>query len=73
MVKAGIIGILMLIAGAYVVSGVILPQASVLLNRPDIDTWTGLGAALHLLGIGLLVTLFIVYMLGLWRSGHDGR
>lgn len=58
MLKAVFVGVLILVVGFLLTSEVILPMASVILQRPDLDTWTGLGLFLHLLG-GLLV-LFLV-------------
>lgn len=59
MAKGVVVGVLVLVVGFFFVSEVILPAASVLLARPDINTWTGLGAFLHILG-GLLVAFLLV-------------
>ena len=58
MLKAAFVGTLILVVGFLLTSKVILPIASVVLQRPDIDTWTGLGLFLHILGA--LLVLFLV-------------
>jgi len=68
MLKAILIGIVGLIVGMILISYVILPVASDLLNRPDIATWTGLGAGLRILGIVLLGSLFVGYLRSVWKS-----
>ena len=68
MLKAIIIGIVGLILGMVLITYLILPVASDLLNRPDIATWTGLGAGLHLLGIVLLGSLFVGYLRSVYRG-----
>jgi len=68
MIKATILGIVGLILGLFLISYVILPVASDLLARPDIDSWTGLGAGLHLLGVMLLGSLFVGYLRSTWKA-----
>jgi len=68
MIKAVLIGIVGLILGMVLITYVILPIASDLLARPDLATWTGLGAGLHILGLVLLVTLYIGYLRGVYKG-----
>jgi len=68
MIKATVIGIVGLIIGLFLTSYVILPVAADLLARPDIDSWTGLGAGLHLLGIALLGSLLVGYLRATWKA-----
>jgi hypothetical protein len=68
MIKAVLIGIVGLILGMVLITYVILPVASDLLARPDIATWTGLGAGLHILGFVLLATLYIGYLRGVYKG-----
>jgi hypothetical protein len=68
MIKAVVIGIVGLILGMVLISYVILPIASDLLARPDIATWVGLGAGLHILGFVLLATLFVGYLRGVYNG-----
>lgn len=70
MIKAIVLGMLGLIVGMFLVSKVILPFASVLLARPDIDTWTGLGALLRMLGLVLLGALYAGYLVHVYNSRH---
>lgn len=71
MIKAIVIGAVGLIVGMFLISYVILPAASDLLARPDIATWTGLGAGLRILGFVLLGALYIGYLRSVWRSLHS--
>lgn len=72
MLKGIVVGVVILIVGLFLVSRVILPGASVLLDRPDIDTWTGLGAGLHLLGLLLVGFLVFVSVKAMWpKRGSD--
>jgi hypothetical protein len=72
MIKAIILGFVGLVLGLFLISYVILPVASDLLARPDIATWTGLGAGLHILGIVLLGSLYFGYLRSVWKSrGSD--
>jgi len=68
MIKAVIIGIVGLILGMVLISYVILPIAADLLARPDIATWTGLGAGLRILGLALLASLYIGYLRSVYKS-----
>ena len=58
MLKSVFVGVLVLVLGFLLVSKVILPVASVIPGRPDLDTWTGLGAFLH--GLGFLLVAFLM-------------
>lgn len=71
MLKAILIGLVGVIAGMFLVSEVILPVASTLLIRPDIDTWTGLGALLRLLGLLLMLTLYAGYLFHVYKAGQS--
>lgn len=71
MLKAIILGFVGVIVGLFLISYVILPAASVLLARPDIDTWTGLGAGLRLLGLALVGSLYVGYLYRVWKAGHS--
>lgn len=68
MLKAILLGLVGLIAGMFLISEVILPVASTLLGRPDIDSWMGLGALLRLLGLLLLGALYAGFLLRVYRS-----
>jgi hypothetical protein len=68
MIKAILIGMVGLILGAVLITYVILPVAAGLLARPDIATWTGLGAGLHILGFVLLASLYIGYLRSVYKS-----
>jgi len=70
MLRSIVIGIIGLILGLLLINYVILPVASDLLARPDIDTWTGLGAGLHILGVVLLGALFVGYLRSTWRAAR---
>lgn len=70
MIRAIVIGIVGLILGMLLISHVILPIAADLLARPNLATWTGLGAALHILGIVLLGTLFGGYLRSTWKAAR---
>jgi hypothetical protein len=68
MIKAILVGIIGLILGMILISYVILPIAGDLLDRPDIATWTGLGAGLRILGLALLGSLYIGYLRSVYKS-----
>jgi len=68
MVRAVVIGIVGLILGMLLINYVILPVAADLLARPDINSWTGLGGGLHILGIVLMGSLFVGYLRSVWRG-----
>lgn len=72
MLKAIILGFVGLVIGLFLISYVILPIAADLLARPDIATWTGLGAGLRILGVAMLGSLYIGYLRSIWRSLHTG-
>lgn len=70
MLRAIVISIVGLILGMLLISYVILPIAADLLARPDIATWTGLGAGLHILGIVLLGSLFVGYLWATYKAAR---
>lgn len=70
MLKAILIGFVGLLLGIFMISYVILPVAADFLNRPDLATWTGLGAGVRLLGIALLGSLYIGFLRRVWKSAR---
>jgi len=71
MVKTVVISVLIVVVGIVVTTSVILPQASVVLDRPDLATWTGLEGFLKMLPFVLVGVLVAVMIRGVVRRGRD--
>ena len=68
LIKAILIGFVGVVVGLLLISYVILPMAADLLNKPGIDSWTGLGAGLRLLGLALVGSLYVGYLRAVYKA-----
>jgi len=71
MLKAILLGFVGVIVGLLCISYMILPVAADLLEKPGIESWTGLGAGLRLLGLALVGSLYVGYLRAVYKSLRD--
>ncbi|MCJ7654212.1 MAG: hypothetical protein MUO97_02735 [Dehalococcoidia bacterium] len=62
---------LVLIVGLLLLRWVILPAVVTALGIPTLASWTGLEGFLKFLPLGILVTLAVAVIWGIYRSGKE--
>lgn len=71
MIKNIALFVVLLVVGLIVITNVILPQVSVVLDRPDLDTWIGLEGFLKLLPFALVAGLLAGGLFSIWRRSKQ--